>query len=254
MANIGDLNIDDFLGGELNPDEIRALLSEGQSAYNSVKNLSSKNGQLIGEIRTAKGKYSDVETKLAAKGLTIEQLETLDLNPTNDAQIAQFKQQLDNERLLAQRQIAEIQKTSQQATEERDRLLSVVELGKVQSVYRDAAKVAGVSIDFTDDYFAILQSRGVKMYVDESGAVKGRRDGDVIDYTLDALLTNFKADPSHQKYFASKSGGGSGTVPGMGKAGSKNPFAAESFNMTEQTRLTRENPVLAAQMKELANG
>ena len=92
------------------------------------------------------------------------------------------------------------------------------------------------------------------MYVDESGAVKGRRDGDVIDYTLDALLTNFKADPSHQKYFAGKSGGGSGTMPGMGKAGGKNPFAAESFNMTEQTRLTRENPVLAAQMKELANG
>jgi len=254
MANIGELNIDEFLGGELNPDEIRALLSEGQSAYNSVKNLATKNGQLIGEIRTARGRYTDVETKLAAKGLSIEQLETLDLNPTNDAQIAQFKQQLDNERLIAQKQIADTKAIAAQFESEVTNLRSTVEMGKVQSVYRDAAKSVGVSNDFTDDYFAILQSRGVKMYVDESGAVKGRRADDVIDYSIDALLTNFKADPSHQKYFAGKATGGSGTVPGQGKTGGKNPWAAESFNMTEQTRMYNENPVLAEQMKELAGG
>lgn len=50
-----------------------------------------------------------------------------------------------------------------------------------------------------------------------------------------------------------KGAGGSGHVPGAGSAGAtKNPWAAESFNLTEQLRLQGENPTLAAQLQSAA--
>lgn len=51
-----------------------------------------------------------------------------------------------------------------------------------------------------------------------------------------------------------KGAGGSGHVPGAGGAGgsAKNPWGKDSINLTEQLRLTVENPELAAQMKAAA--
>ena len=50
--------------------------------------------------------------------------------------------------------------------------------------------------------------------------------------------------------------GGAGFRPtsgaGSGGAGQKNPWAKDSFNLTEQVRLSRENPQIAAQLKTAA--
>lgn len=48
---------------------------------------------------------------------------------------------------------------------------------------------------------------------------------------------------------------GSGTKPNElnGSAGMKNPWSKENFNLTEQVRLTKENPQAAAQLKSAAS-
>lgn len=48
---------------------------------------------------------------------------------------------------------------------------------------------------------------------------------------------------------------GTGSNPGGdGNQGTKNPWKRETFNLTEQARLLRENPALAAQLKAAAGG
>ena len=253
MANLGELNIDEFLSTEFNNEELRALLVEGQALHQAVPKLTLKNKELIGEVRSIKGRYNEVETKLVSKGLTIEDLDSFNPNPNNDDQIKKFQSQLENERNLSKRQIDEYKSQAEQAQAQSQQLRQTVSRSKINESYRVAAKTVGVADEFIDDYKAVLEARGVIFSVDdETGVVKGRRATDVIDVDIPSLLTNFKGDPVHQKYFAGRSAGGSGTIPGMGKNGVANPWLPEQFNVSEQTRIANLDENLALQLMELA--
>jgi hypothetical protein len=254
---INDLNIEEFLAGEYDPDSLKVLLSEGQSAYQSAQNLDKKNRELIGENRKYQSQYKQAEELLASKGFDWDSFKDFNPNPNNDEQIKKFQTQLENERRSYDARLKEIQTQAEIAAKERDELRASVEQGKIRQAYFDAAKNAGVSPDFIDDYYHVLQGRGIQMYVDqETGEVKAKRGTDVLDYTPEAMLTNLKADSNYQRYYSGKFAGGSGTnpQPGGGRGSVSNPFAKESFNLTEQTRIARENPQLAQQLKQLAEG
>lgn len=76
------------------------------------------------------------------------------------------------------------------------------------------------------------------------------QDGDKVSSVADGIAALVAARPSLLK---AKGAGGSGHVPGTGGAGGqKNPYAKDSFNLTEQLRISAENPALAAQMKAAA--
>ena len=253
MANFAELNIDEFLGGELNTEELRALLVEGLALHQAVPKLTNKNKELIGEVRTIKNRYNEVETKLVSKGLTVEDLDSFNPNPNNDEQIKKFQTQLENERNLNKRQIDDYKLQVEQAQTQTQQLKQAVTRTKINEGYRSAAKSVGVADDFVDDYQAVLESRGVVFSVDdETGIVKGRRATDVIDVDVTSLLTNFKGDTHHQKYFAGRSAGGSGSTPGMGKSGVANPWMEDQFNLSEQTRIANLDPNLASQLIELS--
>lgn len=236
-------------------DEVRAALAEGQTAYREVSKLRNKNNEILGEKKAVKERYDSIEQKLLAKGLSIDSLDNFDPSAGNEEQFKKFQQQLESERTTFNSRSSELSLKLENATKEREQLLQRIEESQIRQHYSQAAKTAGVDIDFADDYYSILQARGVQMYVDqESGEVRGKRPSDVVDYTLDTLLTNFKGDPSHQKYFAGKFGGGSGANPNGGKGNSNNPFAADSFNLTEQGRIYAADPVRAAELQRLAGG
>jgi hypothetical protein len=77
-------------------------------------------------------------------------------------------------------------------------------------------------------------------------------DGDV---KIDGLKASvyiakfLKENPSYRKPTANVGSG----APGSVGVPIKNPFAKETFNLTEQIVLSRENPILAAQLKSNVN-
>lgn len=67
------------------------------------------------------------------------------------------------------------------------------------------------------------------------------------------LKTLIKESGEYQYLLAGSGATGGGATGGAGTgAASKNPFSKDGFNLTEQGRLLKENPVLAAQLKAAA--
>jgi len=88
---------------------------------------------------------------------------------------------------------------------------------------------------------------------DASGQnVKYAPDG-VTPLTLDAWVEGLQAEAPH--LFESSAGGG---APGNGSGGAglnghgRNPWKRETWNFTEQSKMTKDNPSLAAQLKAAA--
>lgn len=91
-----------------------------------------------------------------------------------------------------------------------------------------------------DPDYLIYKTGGIEKFTfDKEGNPVGIEDA-VKPYKEDAAMAHlFKAEPQKPPY--NPKGGGAG--------GTTNPFAKETFNLTEQGKLLRENP---AQAKELA--
>ena len=91
---------------------------------------------------------------------------------------------------------------------------------------------------------------GKVVAIDENGKEKFGKDGKTLSVTewMDSLAT----DAPH--LFEPNGGGGSGTHhrQNSGYSG-KNPWSNKSINRTEQVRIKRENPTLAAQLEAEAN-
>lgn len=101
------------------------------------------------------------------------------------------------------------------------------------------AQAAALGIVDADAAFALADLS--KVQVAEDGKVSGVKE------TLEALLT---AKP-YLKKMATGAGIGAGTNPGEPNS-TPNPWAKETFNLTEQARLLRENPALAESMRKAA--
>jgi hypothetical protein len=83
--------------------------------------------------------------------------------------------------------------------------------------------------------------------------VRYGKDG-VTPMTLEEWVDAQVSDAPH--LFESNAGGGAAGNPAGGGTGSnrsgKNPFRKESWNLTEQMRLTKSDPGLAARLKAAA--
>jgi hypothetical protein len=74
------------------------------------------------------------------------------------------------------------------------------------------------------------------------------------EVAISDFLTGLKDQPRYQNQFKANGANGSGSTPsqGSGGSGTVNPWKKESFNLTQQGRMMRENPTLAASMKAAA--
>jgi len=75
------------------------------------------------------------------------------------------------------------------------------------------------------------------------------RDGETLVSVKDGVAGLAKAKPTLLK---SAGAGGAGVRLGAGGSGQRNPWSKDTFNLTEQGRMLRENPQLAKQMSESA--
>jgi hypothetical protein len=81
--------------------------------------------------------------------------------------------------------------------------------------------------------------------------IRYSRDG-VTALTLDEWVDGLVAEAPH--LFEPSSGGGASSngSGGVGLIGHRNPWKRETWNFTEQCRLVRDNPTMAAQVKKAA--
>ena len=89
--------------------------------------------------------------------------------------------------------------------------------------------------------------------VDGSGNPRiNEKDGN--PFTVSDLIAEFKANEIYSGAFPMQNGGSN--IPagknGKGSAGQQNPWKRETWNVTNQARLLKENPTLGQQMKKAA--
>lgn len=117
-------------------------------------------------------------------------------------------------------------------------------------------------VEGVDDAIELLAERSIRtvekdgkfevQVVDPAGNIRHKLDGStLVPLTVSDLMAEIKeAKPG---LFQAESKGGVGITPGNGvprpNGGATNPWMKDSFNRTEQAKLTISNPTLAKQMK-----
>lgn len=90
--------------------------------------------------------------------------------------------------------------------------------------------------------------------VDEDG--DARYDGDGKHMSVELLVTSLKGTDDFMAAFDSDGATGGGTRAARanmgGKSPNKNPWSKETFNLTEQMRISKENPAMASALKSSA--
>lgn len=195
----------------------RKFLEDMGISKENVDKIMAANGT---DINKAKGDLDDVKSQLTTANNTIKE---------RDKQLKTLKDSAgDNEELKTQ--ITNLQTENKNAETKYKEDLKDLKL-------TTAIKLAIHDKVFDEDMAAGLFDKS-KLILTDDGKVAG----------LDEQLTSIKADKAflfkteEVKNNYSPAGGNSG-------AGGVNPFAKETFNLTEQGKLLRENP---AQAKELA--
>jgi hypothetical protein len=254
METLDQLDLDAFLAiEELDREALRQYLSQGQSAYTSVANLTTKNQQILEEKRLAAEKAAKFDSALKAKNLTLDDINNWNPNPGNDEIVKKFETQLNETRASHDNEKSEWQKNYDAVVAERDSLNKTITGGKIQQEFNKVAALSGVDASSIEDLYIIAQARGVELTINDQGQVRGKRPGDVVDSDLKNLLATLKADASYQKFYTGKFVTGSGNQGGAGAGGAvSNPWEKGKENLTEQTRIYKQSPELAAQMQKLA--
>lgn len=175
------------------------------------------------------------ELEMAAEG----KLDDTKINSIVEQRIRSKIAPIERERDLLTTQLAEAQDTIQNFTAEKRQ-------NTIASAIRSACTSNKVVPDAVDDAVML----GERMFtIDETGRVVTRDDVGVTP-GVDARTWLTEMQPKRPHWWPASQGGG---ATGSGGAGApKNPWKKESFNLTEQGRLTRENPQLAENMKKAA--
>ncbi|MBS7703310.1 hypothetical protein [Chelatococcus asaccharovorans] len=91
----------------------------------------------------------------------------------------------------------------------------------------------------------VIDDKGIARIKDASGALM----------TIEDLVIEMRGKDPFGKAFSNSGTSGGGAKPGAaggGRPTEKNPWSKDNFNLTEQMRISRENPELAARLKSAA--
>lgn len=110
----------------------------------------------------------------------------------------------------------------------------------------DALAKANVPAHFMDAAKALLrQQASIKADGDNLSAVIGEK-------SLVDAVKEWAATDAGKHFVTAPQNSGGGAPGGGGKSGEVNPFAKETFNLTQQVLMKRDNPELATQMEAQA--
>jgi len=204
------------------------LKTQLETALASIDSLSAKNRELLAELKAAKAK---------ARGAEIDPAEHEAVVAERDALAERLAKAEKGAKAEAERAAA--------ALAEKDGALSrhLIDAG-----LSDALAKAGVLPQLIDGARAMLRAgAAVKAEAGVYGAYLG-------DKPLAQAVAEWAASDAG-KWYVSGGGNSGGGAPGSrGGDGTVNPWAKESWNLTQQIQLMKTKPELAAQLKAAAAG
>lgn len=132
------------------------------------------------------------------------------------------------------------QEATRNAEAQRDQALQDANARLIRAEIKALCLDPEINIIDADAAYKLMDLSAVT--IDAQGSVTGAKEA------LTALLT---AMPFLKRQAAANVGGGS-NPPGGGNDPAKNPWATDSFNLTEQARILREDPARAQQLQAAA--
>lgn len=215
---------------------------EGAVAREKLEEFRNNNINLQNQLKAFEGIDVEKAKELLQKQQELEDANLIksgDLGKIIEKQLSPVKGELDKERARA------------------NQLQSQLEAFTLSTSLQAVGAKSGVRTTALTD----LQARATRVFkvadgkivaFDADGQIRPGKDG-YTPLTLDEWVEELRSEASH--LFESNSGGGA-SGNGSGGAGSqhgrKNPWKKETWNLTEQSKIARTNPTLAAQLKKAA--
>lgn len=203
----------------------------------------------IEALRRKNAEILDEKKKLAAK--------LSDLPPDTDVQaLLAFKQQTEQQRLEAEGNYAEARRQLEQQFRDREAQLQQ-RIDSLEAEVREL-RILGPAVaalaDAVHDPDEVIRLRLKPEQIDREPdgtvvVVDGYARTPILDWARTSL-PQYRLKAPRPSGTGAPVGRSGGDVP----AGLKNPFARDTFNLTEQARLMRNDPDLANRLREAARG
>lgn len=203
----------------------------------------------IEALRRKNQEILDEKKKLAAK--------LSDLPPDTDVQaLLAFKQQTEQQRLEAEGNYAEARRQLEQQFRDREAQLQQ-RIDSLEAEVREL-RILGPAVaalaDAVHDPDEVIRLRLKPEQIDREPdgtvvVVDGYARTPILDWARTSL-PQYRLKAPRPSGTGAPVGRSGGDVP----AGLKNPFARDTFNLTEQARLMRNDPDLANRLREAARG
>lgn len=221
--------------------KIAKLEAANSQLTTETSSLLAKRDELLGEVKDLKAKYRD------ALG---------DIDPTEAAAIAtRYKsgELVTKESVEGELKTQYEGQASQQMRELQGQLTEIKERLAAETAAKEQATLKGA---FTSILASQLKNKPQHMLtlLEAENRIKlvngravGLYKGEELD--PDEFVSKLREDPDYQDYFKPTGVSGSGSEFTNGSKKIKNPFAKGSANITEQMRILKTNPELAAKLK-----
>jgi hypothetical protein len=229
---------------------------EGASDKEKLKEFRDSNTKLLKDLEEIKERFEGIDPvvsrSLQAENEKLKAAATAAGGKGGKASEEEIEAKI-NERLKTQK--ADLDKQIEKLVKERDSANAELSRVVVEDSLITAATRKGVKGTAVED----VVRRGKEVFRLEGGKPIPYRGTDKI-YGKDQIETMSVEEwmdglaGSAPHLFAESNGGGAtnGSSGGAGSNGQKNPFKKETFNLTEQGRLLKSNPQLAASLKAAA--
>ena len=229
--------------------KIKELEAEKSSLADEKAALLKKRDELIGELRDAKSAIEPFkEYKDKANDL-------LDVYQKYQSGTLVSKDAVTNElegkyQKMSQDQLKEMREELARLRESVETERTQKKQALIKSEFVNA--LGGLGAINPNQVLTILQAENRVKMEEENGVPKivGLYRGEELPPA--ELAKKLREDKDYQHFFKADFVPGSGTNFGDGGDKPTNPWAKETFNLTKQMQLTRENPTLAAKLKKQA--
>lgn len=216
-------------------DRIQASLIKERNDHKATKDKFSTFADLdLSEIQAKLDKYPELEAAAAGK-LDEKQIDSL-VEGRIKTRLAPLEREL---------------KTAKNALGEKDEIITKFTIKdkqrKITRAVSEAAKKAGLQDTAVED--AVLLGERV-FELNEDGSVT-TKDGVGCTPGIDPVVWFSEMQPKRPHWWGPSAGGGAGGNRGSNNGG-MNPWAHDTWNMTEQGKILRENPTRADQLAKSA--
>lgn len=226
-----------------------------QAIAEATAGLQSKNKEILGEKKAAVERARALEEKLKAfEGVDLEEINALKQAQEEQAQKKAEEEGKYSELLAAnaEKHKAEVEALQAKAENYRNQfhtksvetqILAALDKEKGSPTLLMSAIKARLSVEENEGQISIvgLSQSGEPMMTDDGKTA-----------TVADVVAHLKTLEEYQPAFEATRISGSGSLTNKGGKVIANPWKKDSKNLTEQGRLVRENPALAAQLKSEA--